>query len=324
MPRVVDALRHMARAEHIGKVVIQAAPESEPAKPALALREDATYLITGGLGGLGLKLAQWLVDRGAHHLVLLGRSGASDEARRQLDALNRPGVRDRRAQVRHRQPGGDCRACLADIAGDMPPLRGIFHLAGMLDDGILREQSRERFDRVMAAKVHGAWNLHELTRDHAAGLVRPLLLGRRAVGLAGPRQLRRGQCLPGRPGPSPPRGEAAGVERQLGFVGRGGHGGAPERSRGPTLVRRRHRLDRRGPGPGHPGTIDCSKTASRRRVLPIDWPKFFARIPAGSEPAWLTEMAREARTAGRRATAVRRICWRNSDASRPPSGWKWP
>ena len=57
-PRVVDALRHMARAEHIGKVVIQAAAESDPAKQALALREDATYLVTGGLGGLGLKLAQ--------------------------------------------------------------------------------------------------------------------------------------------------------------------------------------------------------------------------------------------------------------------------
>lgn len=46
----------------------------------------------------------------------------------------------------------------------MPPLAGIFHLAGVLDDGILREQSRERFDRVMGAKVGGAWNLHELTR----------------------------------------------------------------------------------------------------------------------------------------------------------------
>ena len=56
---------------------------------------------------------------------------------------------------------------LAQIARDMPPLRGIFHLAGVLDDGILREQSRERFDRVMAAKVHGAWNLHELTRERA-------------------------------------------------------------------------------------------------------------------------------------------------------------
>ena len=153
MPRVVDALRHMARAEHIGKVVIQAV-ESEPAKQALVLREDATYLISGGLGGLGLKLAQWLVDRGAHHLVLLGRSGASDEARLQLDALNRPGVQiaTRKCDIGNR---AEIAAVLADIAQDMPPLRGIFHLAGVLDDGILREQNRERFDRVMGPRSTG-------------------------------------------------------------------------------------------------------------------------------------------------------------------------
>ena len=62
----------------------------------------------------------------------------------------------------------------------MPPLRGIFHLAGVLDDGVLREQTRERFDRVMASKVLGAWNLHELTRERAVGSVRAVLVGRRA------------------------------------------------------------------------------------------------------------------------------------------------
>ena len=131
MPRVVDALRHMARAEHVGKVVIQAAVESGAAKQALVLREDATYLITGGLGGLGLKLARWLVDRGAHHLVLLSRSGVAglsgeSRAARRLEPA-RPG--DCRTQVRRWQPGGACRSVGPNRSGhaaatrDFPPGR---------------------------------------------------------------------------------------------------------------------------------------------------------------------------------------------------------
>ncbi len=163
MPRVVDALRHMARAEHIGKVVIQAA-ESEPAKQALVLREDATYLISGGLGGLGLKLAQWLVDRGAHHLVLLGRSGASDQARLQLDALNRPGVQIASAEVRHRQPGGDCRGVGRNRPGHAAAGRGFPSGRGArrrdpprAEPGTVRPRD--------GGQGPGAWNLHELTRD---------------------------------------------------------------------------------------------------------------------------------------------------------------
>ena len=90
--RTTDALRHMARAEHIGKVVIQAAAQRDFAEHGLTLRDDGAYLVTGGLGGLGLKLARWLADRGARHLVLLGRSGASDGARLQLEELEKAGV----------------------------------------------------------------------------------------------------------------------------------------------------------------------------------------------------------------------------------------
>ncbi len=77
---------------------------------------------------------------------------------------------------------------LAQVAQEMPPLRGVFHLAGTLDDGILREQSRERFDRVMAAKVHGAWNLHELTRDLSPPLDLFVLFSSAAAILGSPGQ----------------------------------------------------------------------------------------------------------------------------------------
>ncbi|MFM9067442.1 MAG: SDR family NAD(P)-dependent oxidoreductase, partial [Planctomycetota bacterium] len=158
--KMVSALRIMARAEHIGKLVIEAATNALP--PQLWFQDDATYLITGGLGGLGLRLAHWLAEHGARHLVLTGRSAASAEAREQINALELAGVHvvEQRCDLGERT---QVEQLLQTIAQELPPLRGVFHLAGVLDDGILREQNRSRFDRVLAAKALGGWYLHELT-----------------------------------------------------------------------------------------------------------------------------------------------------------------
>ena len=111
-----------------------------------------------------MRLARWLADRGAQSLILAGRSAPSEEACRQLEALGKAGVRVaiRKCDVGNR---AEVATLLAGIGGELPPLRGIFHLAGVLDDGVLREQTRERFDRVLASKAIGAWYLHELARD---------------------------------------------------------------------------------------------------------------------------------------------------------------
>jgi phthiocerol/phenolphthiocerol synthesis type-I polyketide synthase D len=135
-------------------------PRAAPAKKVM-ISAGASYLVAGGMGGLGLRLANWLADRGARHLVLLGRSAPSPEARRQIEALEARGVR--------------ARIALADLASreemaklfsglrSAPPLRGIFHTAGVLRDGVLGHQTVERFREVLAPKVQGAWNLHELS-----------------------------------------------------------------------------------------------------------------------------------------------------------------
>src|SRR6185436_20102657 len=110
-----------------------------------ALRADATYLVTGGLGGLGLKVAEWLARHGARHLVLLGRQGieggsAAETARRQagLRAVETLGatvrviagdVADARAVA----------ALLAEVRASMPPLRGVVHAAAALDATPIRE-----------------------------------------------------------------------------------------------------------------------------------------------------------------------------------------
>jgi acyl transferase domain-containing protein/NADPH:quinone reductase-like Zn-dependent oxidoreductase/NAD(P)-dependent dehydrogenase (short-subunit alcohol dehydrogenase family)/acyl carrier protein len=295
LERTVDALRHMARAEHIGKVVIRAAAHGDSTDRGVSFREDATYLITGGLGGLGLKVARWLADRGARHLVLLGRSGASPQAQTQVEELEKTGVRVvvRRCDVGNRE---EVAGLLADIHEMMPPLRGIFHLAGVLDDGVLREQTRERFDRVMGAKMLGAWNLHELSQAErldwfvlfssaAALLGSPGQANYAAANafldaLAHHRRWLRQPALSVNWGSWAEVGMAARLIETEGQRWSAAGVGWIEPDRGLHTLEHLMAEDRAQVG-----------------VLPLDWPKFFERIPPGSEPAWLAEIAEQARTA---------------------------
>ncbi|HEY9795455.1 MAG TPA: type I polyketide synthase [Candidatus Sericytochromatia bacterium] len=134
-----------------------------PASQKLTLRSDATYLITGGLGALGLKVAQWMVEQGARQLVLIGRSGASSQTQETISQLKHVGAKIQVAQADVCNEE-DLIRIFEGIEVSMPPLRGIVHAAGVLDDGILLQQNWERFTRVMAPKVQGTWNLHLLTK----------------------------------------------------------------------------------------------------------------------------------------------------------------
>ena len=146
--------RFVARLQHL----------SPAPSRTVALRSDATYLITGGLGALGLHVARWMVDRGARSLVLSGRKGAEGDAKPALDQLRAAGanVIVARADMARRE---DVQRLLSEIAASHAPLRGIVHAAGVLDDGVLLQQEWERFARVMAPKIAGSWNLHTLTQD---------------------------------------------------------------------------------------------------------------------------------------------------------------
>ncbi|MBE9571658.1 MAG: amino acid adenylation domain-containing protein, partial [Proteobacteria bacterium] len=124
------------------------------------LQPEGAYLITGGLGGLGLALAEWLVQNGVRHLALVGRSDPSDPALKRIHTLEEKGasVSLPKADV---SDFGEIKAVLDEIKD----LRGIFHLAGVLDDGTLIQQDWTRFEKVMAPKILGAWNLHVLTKE---------------------------------------------------------------------------------------------------------------------------------------------------------------
>ncbi|OBK83987.1 type I polyketide synthase [Mycolicibacter sinensis] len=129
-----------------------------------ALREDASYLVTGGLGAVGGEVAGWLVERGARHLVLMGRRAPSAATEATLDALRAAGAEVTVAQGDVTK-AEDVAAVLAGVGASMPPLRGVVHAAGTVDDAILARLDAAQLREVMAPKVQGAWNLHTLTAD---------------------------------------------------------------------------------------------------------------------------------------------------------------
>lgn len=132
----------------------------QPTEP-LPIHADATYLITGGLGGLGLSVAAWLVEQGARHLMLVGRSQPRPDAQAQIDALL---AQDAAVQVIQADvsDASQVETALASVE-ETYPLRGVIHAAGVLADGTLLQQTAANFDTVFAPKVNGAWHLHCLT-----------------------------------------------------------------------------------------------------------------------------------------------------------------
>ena len=166
----VDAFRYMQHSQQIGKIVLSFREDFEPPVDApargapLALRTDATYLVTGGLSGFGLRTARWLADRGARHLVLLGRRGAAtEEARAALAELAAAGVAAQ-AVACDVTDRAALESVLAGIAGLGHPLRGVVHAAMVIDDGLIRNMTPDRLHLVLAPKVLGALHLDELTR----------------------------------------------------------------------------------------------------------------------------------------------------------------
>ncbi|MEU5987374.1 SDR family NAD(P)-dependent oxidoreductase [Spirillospora sp. NPDC047418] len=138
----------------------EAEAAGSPAGP-VPVRPDAAYLITGGLGGLGLATAGWLADRGARTLLLAGRTVPEDEPPA-VAALRARGVRVemRRADM---ADAADVAALLDHARRELPPLRGIVHAAGVTADAILQDTGWDAVAGALGPKVRGAWELHRRT-----------------------------------------------------------------------------------------------------------------------------------------------------------------
>jgi myxalamid-type polyketide synthase MxaD len=135
-------------------------PRPEAAPPRV--RADASYLITGGSGGLGLETASWLAASGARHIALVSRGRPDARAQASIGNLERAGVQVMTLQA-DVADADQLRSVIARIQTSMPPLRGVFHAAGVLQDAPLMHQTTTSMHTVLAPKVRGAWNLHALT-----------------------------------------------------------------------------------------------------------------------------------------------------------------
>ena len=170
--QAMDAMRLMQQSGHVGKILItppDGVGRSKPRAKSPGLRVDPlrTHLVAGGLGGFGLAAAQWLVARGARHLALVGRSGATSEfAQQAIEGLRSQGAQVQVASldIADRQA---TEALLADLARSMPPLAGVVHAAMVLDDAIVANLNEPRLLKVLRPKVAGAENLDRLTRSCA-------------------------------------------------------------------------------------------------------------------------------------------------------------
>jgi acyl transferase domain-containing protein/acyl carrier protein len=155
------ALRSEGR--FIARLVRVPASKDAEQRP-VTLRRDSSYLVTGGLGGLGLATAHWLASKGAGHLALVGRSEPSAEAREAIRLIEGAGCKVTvfSADV---SAAAELRGVLSSIRREHGPLRGVVHAAGTLDDALVKAQDWERFARVAGPKALGAWNLDRETRE---------------------------------------------------------------------------------------------------------------------------------------------------------------
>jgi acyl transferase domain-containing protein/NADPH:quinone reductase-like Zn-dependent oxidoreductase/NAD(P)-dependent dehydrogenase (short-subunit alcohol dehydrogenase family)/acyl carrier protein len=152
-----SAFRLMALARHSGKLVLRL-----PVASPVTVHPDASYLVTGGLSGLGLVAAATLADIGARHLLLVGRTAQPDAtARAEIARLEATGCTVQLIACDVGSPGAV--ACLEASLATLPPLRGIVHAAGILDDGPIETLGHERWLPVMLPKAAGSLNLHQMS-----------------------------------------------------------------------------------------------------------------------------------------------------------------
>ena len=158
------AMAFMRAARHLGKIVLAASPLERG-----RLRPGRTFLVTGGLGGIGCAVAGWLADRGAEAIVLNGRRAPDPDAEQAIAALRERGVTVR-VELADVTDAGAVDAMLARIDGDLPPLAGVIHSVGVLADAALGNQSWQTFEQVMWPKMLGAWHLHRATEQRELDL----------------------------------------------------------------------------------------------------------------------------------------------------------
>ncbi len=275
-----------------GQRYVERLRRSSPmASQPLHLQSNSTYLITGGLRGIGLLVAQWMVERGAQHLVLVGRSSADEANREALKDLEQAGVQVVIAQA-DVADSEQVANVLTQIQHSMPPLRGIIHAAGVSEDRLLQDHKWDLFTKVFAPKVTGSWNLHNLTQDlpldffvlfsSASTILGPAGLANYVAANAFLDALAHYRRLRGLPGLSINWGiwsktgmaKIVGSRRQVQWETQ-----AMEQMRPLVALEALEQL--------------LQKNIAQIGVFSINWSKLLSQFPLNAYPAWLSELAKQ-------------------------------
>ncbi|CQD10466.1 multifunctional mycocerosic acid synthase membrane-associated MAS [Mycobacterium lentiflavum] len=167
LDQAATAIRVMGAAEHNGKLVLSVPREGHstvlvPPERATVFRGDGAYIITGGLGGLGLYLATEMAKAGCGRIVLTARANPTPKARRAIDRI-RAGGADVVVESGNMAEADTAARVVAAATATGLPLRGVLHAAAVVVDATLANITDEVIDRDWAPKVYGAWNLHRAT-----------------------------------------------------------------------------------------------------------------------------------------------------------------
>lgn len=161
------SFRLLQAGKHIGKVVLSAEPEDlvqalPKTQAPYRFPEDASYVLAGGLGGLGRSMAMWMVSQGARNLIFFSRSGdKSDSAKALVKDLQELGVNVAvfACDICSKQ---NLEVAIAQCIKTMPPIKGCIQGAMQLRDSSLELMTCDNFNAALNPKVHGSWNLHEV------------------------------------------------------------------------------------------------------------------------------------------------------------------
>jgi polyketide synthase 5 len=169
LDQAAKAIRLMSSAEHTGKLVLDVPAEGRvrvvvPPAQAPVFRRDGAYVVTGGLGGLGLFLAQRMASAGAGRIVLSSRTQPTPESLEKIAAMRSSGA-DVVVECGDIAEPDTARRLIATATATRLPVRGVLHAAGVIDDAILTNITNELVERDWAPKVYGAWNLHSALQE---------------------------------------------------------------------------------------------------------------------------------------------------------------
>lgn len=164
LAEIEKTLRTLQSGKHIGKQVLSVSDNELvkvlPQNASVKLRADASYLVVGGLGGIGRTVCEWLIARGARNIIVMSRSATAEKIRSFADEAALQGCRVY-AQACDIADKQSVDAAFDICAKVMPPIRGVIQGAMVLQDSLVERMTPEQWNGAVRPKVHGSWNLHE-------------------------------------------------------------------------------------------------------------------------------------------------------------------